>query len=140
MKREQFSLHAVPEPTSADQPPTLEVTYDGPAGTLLDRLSKVDGDRRGAEDVDVAFRLRDEQRGVLSVSDRLTGAFVCEVDADADGITEVVSAAEDADGRYRIEIAGAGDAWLAEKRTLLVYDDDGRLLRTCSLIPGSVEL
>jgi len=140
MKREQFSLDAVPEPADGSQPPTIEIEYGGAAETLLERLSTADGDRRDAENVDVAFRLRDEQRGVLSIADRLTGAFVCEVDAPADRITEVVSAAEDGDYRYRVEVTGPETAWSIEKRTLLVYDDDGRLLRTCSLIPGSVEL
>ncbi|WP_135662624.1 DUF5793 family protein [Halorhabdus rudnickae] len=140
MKREQFSLNADPAPTDSSQPPTIEITYDGSSETLLQRLSTPEGDRRRGEDVDVAFRLQDEQRGVLSISDRLTGAFVCEVDADADRVTDVVSAAEDGDGRYRIEITGAEEAWSVQKRTLLVYDGDGRLLRTCSLIPGSVEL
>lgn len=140
MKREQFTLNAVPAPTDSSQPPAIEIIYDGPSETLLQRLSTPEGDRRRGEDVDVAFRLQDEQRGVLSVSDRLTGAFVCEVDADADRVTDVVSAAEDGDGRYRIEITGAEETWSVQKRTLLVYDDDGRLLRTCSLIPGSVEL
>ncbi|WP_136690017.1 DUF5793 family protein [Halorhabdus amylolytica] len=140
MKREHFSLNAIPDPTATGQPPTIEITYDGPTESLHDRLSTPGGDRRGAEDVDVAYRLRDEQRGVLGISDRFTGAFVCEMDADAEVVTDIVSAAENDDGRYCIEIGGGKDIWSVEKRTLLVYDGDGRLLRTCSLIPGSVEL
>lgn len=140
MKREQFDLDVVSP--SADSPdcPTLAITYDGSIASLLDRLSTPADGGVGPDDVDVAFRLLDEQRGVLSVADRFTGRFLCELDAAADRVTDVVAAAEETDGRYRIELAGTDDTWAVEKRTLLVYDADGHLLRTCSLIPGSVEL
>ena len=139
MKREQFSLTTAPTSTDNSRLPTLEIAYDGSVESLLQRLS-TPADSWSGDDVDVAFRLHDEKQGVLSVADRLTGTFVCEIDAEADTVTDIVSAAEKGEGRYRVEITGDDETWAVEKRTLLVYDDDGRLLRTCSLIPGSVEL
>lgn len=139
MKREQFSLNAVTTTTDGSQLPALEIDYDGSLGPLLDRLSG-ERDWGDADDIDVGFRLRGDRSGVLSVADRLTGTFVCEVDAETDLIDDIVSAAEAGDDRYRLEIAGREDTWAVEKRTLLVYGVDGQLLRTRSLIPGSVEL
>lgn len=138
MKREHLAVTASVEATSG--PPTLSIEYDGPAATLTERLSGPGGDPYDAGDVDVAFRLQDESAGVLSISERLTGAFVCEVEAAGETIKRVVSAAQTDDERYRIEIQGQDDRWSVEKQTLLVYDDGGQLLRTCSLIPGGVEL
>ncbi|MFB6201037.1 MAG: DUF5793 family protein [Halorhabdus sp.] len=139
MNREQFTVNAVPARRD-DRLPTLEVTYDGSAGELLDRLSTPAGDEHDRTDVDVALRLREGADGVLSVADRFTGAFVCEVETETSQVTEVIAAAEDDDGRYRLAIEGSDETWAVEKRTLLVYDEDGHLLRGRSLIPGSVEL
>jgi ketosteroid isomerase-like protein len=141
--------------------PTLQIDFRGPEEALLDRLADLD-----AADTDVAFRVRgrdagagidpggrdadgDEGResGVLSVTNRLTGDFVLEVNTPVTAVERFVDAARaygragDEDGRYRLEIRIAGDPSVAyEKRTFLVYDADGELLRGRSLIPSGVEL
>lgn len=140
MKREHLSLTvALPEANDRDRP-TLAIEYQGSTASLADRLRSVTGSSTEDIDVDVAFRLIDEEVGVLSIADRYTGAFVLELDVETEAIKDVVAAAEDDDDRYRIELAAADEGWSFEKRTLLVYDADGQLLRSCSLIPGSVEL
>jgi hypothetical protein len=143
--------------------PTLRIDFRGPEEALLDRLADLE-----AGDVDVAFRLRapgsdagpdrddrgdvgdgddDRDGGVLSVTNRLTGDFVLEVNAPVAAVERFVDAAraygraDDEDGRYRLEIRVASDPAAAyEKRTFLVYDADGELLRGRSLIPSGVEL
>lgn len=140
MKREHFSQTATVAPDDNGTPPTLRIEYEGPTDVLDERLTDVEGTRYEAGDVDVAFRLQDESVGVVSIADSVTGTFVCEVDADGETIKRLVRAAEEGEGQYRVAIVGENLEWRVLKRTLLVYDDDGQLLRTCSLIPGSVEL
>ncbi|WEL17927.1 MULTISPECIES: DUF5793 family protein [unclassified Halorhabdus] len=142
MKREHFSLTAIPAGGSPDAPdvPTLRIEYSGVAGLLREKLTDDGGSTLEDEDVDVAFRKREGQRGVLSIAERLTGAFICELDTEVANVTDIVDAAETNDGRYRIEIVIDDDSVRFEKETLLVYDVTGELLRSCSLNPGSVEL
>jgi hypothetical protein len=81
------------------------------------------------------------------VTNRVTGEFVLELNADADAVLEFIDAARaygkttDDDVRYRVELSIDGEP-LTEygKSTLLVYDVDGNLLRQHSLIPSGVEL
>ena len=147
--------------------PTLRIDFRGPEEALLDRLEDLD-----AAATDVAFRVRaatpgagpdreyddgddardsdrdrDRDGGVLSVTNRLTGDFVLEVNAPVAEVERFVDAAraygraDDEDGRYRLEIRVAGEPSVSyEKRTFLVYDTDGELLRGRSLIPSGVEL
>ncbi|WP_158854399.1 DUF5793 family protein [Halorhabdus sp. CUG00001] len=139
MKREHFSLTVAPEPEESDRP-TLHIAYDGPTALLREQLHNPEDEALTDDEIDVAFRLQDDTRGVLSIADRHTGAFVFELEADLDAIDRIVQAAEADDERYRIVIETDGDAWTYDKETLLVYGVDGQLLRTDSLIPGSVEL
>ena len=155
MRREQFTVEfsdASWVGTDADPTkPTLTVTIDGDAEPLAERLSAGDGLREAAE-IDIGFRLQDQPErrgadGVVSVTDRLTGDYVLELNADADSMLSFIRAARrfgersDENGRYRVLIR-TDDAEIAtyEKRTLLVYSEEGELLRQHSLIPSGVEI
>jgi len=142
MKREHFSLTVVRADDTPDAPgvPTLRIVHSGATAALRDRLTDVNGSTFESADVDVAFRKREGETGVLSIAERVTGAFIAELDAEIAAVTRVVEAAEAEDGRYRVEIVIDDDRVRFEKQTLLVYDTTGQLLRSCSLIPGSVEL
>jgi hypothetical protein len=142
--------------------PTLHIEYRGPADDLERRLSDDDGPLSAGE-TDVAFRLLDEEAsaaadvdvsgadddavGVLSVTNRFTGDFVLELNRPASDLLQFVDAARkygqsaDDEARYRIEIhTEDGPLATYEKSTFLVYDAEGRLLRSESLIPSGVEL
>lgn len=142
MKREHFSVTAIPAGDTPDAPsvPTLRIDYSGSETVLRDRLTDGDGSTLESADVDVAFRKREGETGVLSIAERLTGAFIAELDAEITAVKRVVELAEADDGRYRVEIVTGDDRVRFEKQTLLVYDTTGQLLRSSSLIPGSVEL
>jgi heat shock protein HspQ len=82
---------------------------------------------------------------VFSLSNRVTGEFVLEVNTDAGPVLDLVETArEGADGRgacYRVVVRqDETDVATYEKETLLVYDEEGNLLRQHSLIPSGVEL
>lgn len=155
MRRDQFSVEIrglEAEEEGADPPrPEVVIDFRGDTDTLVDHLTGPDGDPLGAEETDVSLRLLgsvdDDPRGVFAVTDRLTGDFVLELNVDAADVFDFVRAArrygEHAgdDGRYRVEIRVEGEPYVAyEKTTLLVYNDEGDLLRKESLIPGGVEL
>ena len=101
----------------------------------------------------MAFRLQDsleasDAGGVVSVTNRITGDFVLELNQTADDVLTFIRAAReygrasDSDGgRYRVEVSIDGDEVVVyEKQTFLVYDAEGNLLRSHSLIPSGVEL
>ncbi|MFB6298336.1 MAG: DUF5793 family protein [Salinirussus sp.] len=140
MRRDHFTVAAH---TDRDLP-TIAIAYDGPAGALTDRFD-ADG-VPGSDDVDAAFRLQggpDESgtTGVLSLTRRLTGEYLLEANAPATDVLGVVRSARERDGTYRIRIVRPdADPVILEKGTLLVYDDEGSLLRQRSLIPSGVEL
>lgn len=157
MRREDFTVDVrgvdwIGDDSEPEQP-TLRVDYDGDGDELRVQLADPEGTPLDDERADVSFRLLSalgdgDVAGVVGITDRLTGDFVLEANATADEILQFVRAARrygevgDAeDGQYIVSIR-AGDAELAtyEKRTLLVYNDDGDLLRDRSLIPGGVEL
>lgn len=147
MRRDHFTVTATNIDRDSGAVPTIDVAYSGPAGTLTARLESDTGDIPEGDELDAAFRHlspHDEAgaTGVFSLSRRLTGDFVLEANADADAIGAVVDAARDGDeAEYRIRIQRPGaDDVVFEKETLLVYDDEGSLLRQHSLIPGGVEL
>jgi hypothetical protein len=149
--------------------PTIEIGFEGPSGTLRRRLSTDDGNGDGGETdgesgrtaardalgengIDAGFRLKespeeDGATGVFAITDRVTGEFVLEVNAPTEEVLSFVDAAreadpagEDGDGHYRIRIETDAGPVTFDKRTLLVYDHDGSLLRQHSLIPSGVEL
>lgn len=155
MRREQFTVEFSDVSwvgTGADPTkPTLTITIDGDAETLAERLAAGDG-LRDAGEIDIGFRLQGtpEQAaadGVVSVTDRLTGDYVLELNANADAMLSFIHAARrfgkqtDENGQYRVRIrAGEDEIATYEKRTLLVYSEDGELLRQHSLIPSGVEI
>lgn len=145
MRRDYFTLELHNVEDDGDQP-GVHITFEGPADVLEERLTTSD-------DVDVAFRYQtdvDEEAatGVFSVTDRMTGEFILEANADAATIDRLVDAARDhgqvrsdSDGCYSVTLVEDGTTvFETEKRTLLVYDSEGSLLRQHSLIPSGVEL
>lgn len=149
MRRDYFTLDV--RNVDADGPPTVEIDFDGPADQLTDRLT-AGGEPLAADELDVAYRLQDppeatDATGVVGVTNRVTGEFILELNADAVDVFEFIDAArefgkESEDGvRYRIAVAVDGDRLLDHgKGVFLVYDPDGELLRGHSLIPSGVEL
>lgn len=157
MRRDYFTLEAenvdwIDEESEPAQP-QVTIEFDGPATTLRERLTDMEGELLTAEDTDVAFRLQsppdaDDATGVISVTNRTTGDFVLELNEDADSVLKFIRAARrygeqdpDTEGRYSVRIRIDGDELLTyDKQTFLVYDDEGNLLRKHSLIPSGVEL
>jgi hypothetical protein len=166
MRRDYFELEVRGVDWTEDggdpEQPTLRIDYRGPTAELENRLQGADG-LLSADETDVTFRLLDEAAsaaiddvgdesdavGVLSVADRRTGDFVLELNRTASDLLQFVEAArgygQSADGEasYRVEIRQEDDpdpVVTYEKTTFLVYDPEGRLLRSESLIPSGVEL
>ncbi|PSQ00540.1 hypothetical protein BRC89_02050 [Halobacteriales archaeon QS_4_70_19] len=150
MRRDYFTLDV--GNLDADGPPTAHIRFDGPAEQLVDRLTGDDDEALSPEELDVAFRLQspaedENASGVVAVTNRVTGAFVLELNADADDVFRFIDAArefgKDADRefRYRVRVTADDEELLAhEMNVFLVYDPDGELLRGRSLIPSGVEL
>lgn len=156
MRREQFSLEftnvAWIDADTDPEMPTLRVIFDGEESALDRRLRDTAGDRLDAEDIDVAVRLQGEPeeqsaRGVIAVTNRVTGDYVLECNVGPREMLEFIVAGRrygeqtDSSARYRVAI-GLSDKSLEtyEKRTLLVYSEEGELLRKQSLIPSGVEI
>lgn len=130
----------------------IDATATDAAELLAERLTDTDESVLAASDMDVAVRLidtpeADETTGVVSVTDRLTGEFILELNEDAEDVLMFITAARkfgeqsEADGRYAVHITTDGETLAEfEKTTFLVYDEDGELLRRHSLIPSGVEL
>jgi hypothetical protein len=160
MRRDYFDLTVEGVGDGADprSPPLVRIDFHGPEELLRDRLSGGESDGAvgddellGADQIDVAFRLRepldeaDDPEGVVGVTNRYTGDFVLELNETATDVLPFIHAArnatDDGDARYRIEIDIDGDRLVAyDKDTFLVYDHEGNLLRSESLIPSGVEL
>ncbi|MFB6068644.1 MAG: DUF5793 family protein [Halobacterium sp.] len=133
--------------------PNVSIEFTGAAEDLRARLTDHHGELLDAAETDAAFRLTDDvddpdATGVVSVTNRITGDFVLELNQDADDVLRFVRAArrygeatDDGEGRYRVEISVDGEELVVyEKSTFLVYSEDGDLLRGQSLIPSGVEL
>ncbi|MFC7138840.1 DUF5793 family protein [Halosimplex aquaticum] len=150
MRRDYVTLDIRQADQDGDHLPTAVLSYDGPTDLLEERLTDPSGDPLDRERIDVAFRRQsggDDASGVFSLANRMTGEFIVEVNADAASVRTLVDAArrdddpDDADGCYRVVIRREGEEVASyEKRTLLVYDGEGSLLRQHSLIPSGVEL
>ena len=144
MRRDHFEVELSGVDESSNQP-VISITYDGPDGMLTDRLAAEDG-TLDAADLDVTYRLTaggdSGPTGVLSITDRLTGDFVLETNAEPDAIESLVEAASDGDeASYRLRLTDSeGKSTVYDKELLLVYDDGGSLRRGESLIPAGVEL
>jgi hypothetical protein len=152
MRRDYFTLDVTNVDGEAETAPVVRIDFDGPSEQLTDRLTDDAGDLLAAEELDVAYRLHgpvndEDTTGVVAVTNRVTGEFVLELNADARDVVRFVDAARaygkttDTDTRFVVEVAVDGDPLVEyEKSTLLVYDPEGGLLRQHSLIPSGVEL
>ncbi|MEY7847814.1 DUF5793 family protein [Natrarchaeobius sp. A-rgal3] len=156
MRREHFTLTVSNidwvETGGEPSKPSVSIDFTGPATMLRERLTGPDGDALEATETDVALRLQEplesDASGVVSVTNRITGEFILELNEEAGDVLRFIRAArgygEDAsedDGRYDVEITLEGEHFVTyDKRTFLVYDDEGNLLRQHSLIPSGVEL
>jgi len=157
MRREDLTLDVRDvgwvEDDESPRQPTVVIDVEADVGAeIRERLSAPDGELLDAGQTDVAFRLLGDvdaggAAGVVSVTDRVTGDFVLELNEDADDVLRFIRAARrygertDADGEYRVVIRVDGEELVTYgKNTFLVYDRDGDLLREHSLIPGGVEL
>lgn len=156
MRRDYFTLRVRDfewiEQGGSPARPTVVIDFEGPASLLRNRISGDDRDPIERMDIDVTFRFQTsidtaEGRGVVSVTDRVTGEYILELNAQAEQIFSFIRAAREygdhsgTDDRYGIEIRIGGDAIITyDKRTFLVYTQDGNLLREQSLIPSGVEL
>ncbi|ELZ39169.1 DUF5793 family protein [Halorubrum tebenquichense] len=157
MRRDYFDLtvDGVGDGVDSRSPPLVRIDFHGPADLLRGRLSggesDGDDDLLTADEIDVAFRLRepldeaDDPEGVVGVTNRYTGDFVLELNETATDVLPFIHAArdatEDGDAQYRVEIDVDGERLVTyDKDTFLVYDHEGNLLRSESLIPSGVEL
>lgn len=133
--------------------PLVRIDFSGPEELLDERLTGFEGQLLDAGETDVAYRLQSpleeaDATGVVSVTNRITGDFILELNEAAADVMHFIDAAreygkqsEDVTGRYRVEISVNGESLVAyEKSTFLVYDQNGNLLRSESLIPSGVEL
>lgn len=157
MRRDYFTLdvRGVDWADTGGEPatPTVVIDFEGPPEEFEQRLTGFDGELLDASQTDVALRLQsdlegEETDGVVSVTNRVTGEFVLELNVDAEDVLRFIRAARaygkegDADeGRYRVRINIGGDELVTyDKSTFLVYDREGNLLRQHSLIPSGIEL
>ena len=149
MRRDHFTVD-IGDGDSADKP-MLSIAYDGPRKTLTSQLTDIDEELVSAADIDAAFRLlddldADDATGVFSLSHRLTGEYLLEVNLSAAELLTFISRARDGgedddETSYLVHIERENDdAIVYEMSSLLVYDADGELLRKQSLIPSGVEL
>lgn len=151
MRRDYFTLTVRrPEEADGDDVPALLVDFEGPVTELSSRLEGEEGPLQ-ADSLDVNFRLlsaleSEDATGVLSITNRITGEFILELNAAADDVLSFVQAArahedDGDDDPYRLVVRADGETLgTYEKSTFLVYDPDGGLLRQHSLIPSGVEL
>jgi len=153
MRRDHFTLTV--DETGAVAPPTLVLAYEGPAGSLTDRLTE-DGGLIHGELLDASFRVLDADHdgdedepidafaagsGVFSLTHRLTGEYILEAGADPADVRTLIDAAQAEGGSYRIRIERPDEEDVVfVTEALLVYDVDGNLRRKDSLIPSGVEL
>ena len=156
MRREHFTLDVSNidwvDTDGEPQKPSVTIDFTGPATELRERLTGHDGEILEASETDVALRLQeplgDDAAGVVSVTDRITGEFILELNEAAEDVLAFIKAARsygeataEDDGRYEVTINLDGEEFVTyDKRTFLVYDDEGDLLRQHSLIPSGVEL
>jgi len=150
MRRDHFTVAVLDVDSGL---PTLTISYDGPEETLTEQLSDGAGELYDASAIDAAYRLQgsltdDDAVGVFSLTHRITGEYLLEVNVDAAEMLSLIKTARDIDEddelqdtSYSIRIdRESQDTIVYEMDALFVYDDDGELLRQHSLIPSGVEL
>lgn len=157
MRRDYFTIEAHGLDWLADdaepEKPTVVIDFEGPASLLQERITGLSAEPLDDSEIDVSFRYKtavddENAHGVISITNRVTGDYVLELNAEAEEVQRFVRAARtygkrssDDDDRYRIELRIDGEhAVTYDKRTFLIYNRDGNLLRKHSLIPSGVEL
>lgn len=150
MRRENFTVAFTNLEDEAEEIPTVRIEYGGDDDRFDERLAEVFDRGPEPEQIDVTYRHRGSEaegplEGVLSLTTRVTGEYVVEANHPASDVHDLVASArertESGDVQYRVELhPGGSESLVFEKRTLLVYDADGSLLRQKSLIPNGVEL
>jgi len=133
--------------------PRVTIDFGGPAARLRERLTGNGDVPLEAAETDAGFRLQGslddpDAEGVFSVTNRVTGDFVLELNESVEDVMRFIRAARrygeaetDDDARYQIRVRIDGEEVVTyDKRTFLVYNDEGNLLRKHSLIPSGVEL
>lgn len=156
MRRDYFTLNVNDvdwvENSGEPKQPSVIIDFHGPADDLRERFENERGTLLAADETDVACRLQGDlsdpnTEGVVSVTNRVTGDFIIELNEDADSILSFINAArkygerKKGDGHYHVTVRLDGDELTTyEKDTFLVYNEDGDLLRKHSLIPSGVEL
>ncbi|PSQ19556.1 hypothetical protein BRD00_01435 [Halobacteriales archaeon QS_8_69_26] len=157
MRRDYFELKTenVDWLDGDDDPrqPRVTIEFEGPATRLRSRLTGNGEEPLEDSETDAAFRLQDplddsDAEGVVSLTNRVTGDFVLELNERAEDVMRFIRAARrygeqvpDADARYQIRVLIDGEEVVTyDKRTFLVYNEEGNLLRKHSLIPSGVEL
>ena len=156
MRREQFTLEMlhvewVDEGTDPEQP-VVSISFDGDQLSIKPRLTANDGDILDDQTIDISIRLQDAPEnappgGVIAVTNREIGEYIAEINVDMEEMLTFITAARrygestDDIARYAARInTDEGTIASFEKRTLLVYSNDGELLRQHSLIPSGVEI
>lgn len=157
MRRDYFTLdvHGTDwiDTESDPERPTVIIDFDGPASLLEKRFSGVTSEFLDGTEIDVAYRYlteidADETDGVVSITDRLTGDYVLELNTAGKHVRHFVRAAreygahsDDDAYRYRIDIRIDGETIVTyDKQIFLIYNNEGELLREHSVIPSGVEL
>ncbi|WP_435347518.1 DUF5793 family protein [Haloarchaeobius sp. HRN-SO-5] len=156
MRRDYFTLQVSNvdwvDEDGSPQKPTVTISFEGPVSTLRERLTGPEDEPLDASETDVTFRLQTsvddpDAQGVVSVTNRVTGDFLLELNETADDVLKFIRAArrygESAgdEGEYTVHILLDGEDFVTyEKSTFLVYNAEGNLLRNQSLIPSGVEL
>lgn len=136
---------------SAPRMPCLEMQIDGPKEMVVKRLQAPDEDPYEPQNIDVFYRHQavepPVESGVLSLADRLTGAYILEIPTSPHLIEKLVYAVQqygkrrEASPQFEMKIQ-IEDRQLASfsKDTLLIYGTDDVLLRERSLIPSGIEI
>lgn len=156
MRREQYTLDITDvawiDGDSDPCMPCLRIAFGGDPEALESRLEDARGDALDADEIDVSVRLRGdvddpETHGIVALTSRVTGDYLLEARVVASDLTTFTRATKrfgefsDGNSRYRMRLVADREPILEyEKRTLLVYSQDGDLLRPHSLIPSGVEI
>lgn len=133
--------------------PELQFQFEGSVEGLRRLLTARLREDTTAEDLEVAFRMlpaaAQGDLGLLSLTDRVTGHYIIETEMAVAPLEEFIHAVGvsgsddvgDQDPRYRVALYASTEPVTSfEMDLLLVYDADGTLRRTGSLIPSGVDL
>ena len=101
MRRDYFELDVSNVAWVSDEgkpkKPRVEIDFYGPSAELKRQLSKPSGEYLDASETDVTFRLQDDVNesdasGVVSVTNRITGDFILELNQRAEDVLSFINA------------------------------------------------